>query len=144
MTMSHSSRKFVRDVGRASRYRLRRVPPPPRVARGARLPPARVGSRRGARDGRRGQDHGRVPRVRFGGAVSHDRLDERAPSRWLADVPASLVVFLVALPLCIGIAVACGVPPERGLITGIVGGIVVGTIAGAPLLVSGPAASLIV
>ena len=63
---------------------------------------------------------------------------------WLADVLASLVVLLVALPLCIGIAVACGVPPERGLITGIIGGIAVGAITGAPLLVSGPAASLIV
>ncbi|MFW6051064.1 MAG: SulP family inorganic anion transporter [Myxococcota bacterium] len=62
----------------------------------------------------------------------------------VADVLASVVVFLVALPLCIGIAVACGVPPERGLVTGIVGGIVVGAISGAPLLVSGPAASLIV
>lgn len=72
-----------------------------------------------------------------------------APAReqtnpWLQDFLASVVVFLVALPLCIGIAVACGVPPERGLITGIVGGIVVGVISGAPLLVSGPAASLIV
>lgn len=67
------------------------------------------------------------------------------PSKpWVADLLASLVVFLVALPLCIGIAVACGVPAERGLITGIVGGIIVGTITGAPLLVSGPAASLIV
>lgn len=66
------------------------------------------------------------------------------PNPWLADFLASLVVFLVALPLCIGIAVACGVPPERGLITGIIGGIAVGTITGAPLLVSGPAASLIV
>jgi MFS superfamily sulfate permease-like transporter/mannitol/fructose-specific phosphotransferase system IIA component (Ntr-type) len=54
------------------------------------------------------------------------------------------VVFLVALPLSIGIAVACGVPAERGLVTGIIGGMLVGTIAGAPLLVSGPAASLIV
>jgi MFS superfamily sulfate permease-like transporter/mannitol/fructose-specific phosphotransferase system IIA component (Ntr-type) len=60
------------------------------------------------------------------------------------DALDSLVVFLVALPLCIGIAVACGVPPERGLITGIVGGIIVGVVSGAPLLVSGPAASLIV
>lgn len=60
------------------------------------------------------------------------------------DFLASLVVFLVALPLCIGIAVACGVPPEKGIITGIVGGIAVGAIAGSPLLVSGPAASLIV
>lgn len=60
------------------------------------------------------------------------------------DVLASLVVFLVALPLCIGLAVASGVPIERGLITGIVGGLVVGTITGSPLLVSGPAASLLV
>lgn len=62
----------------------------------------------------------------------------------LPDLMASLVVFLVALPLCIGIAVACGVPAERGLITGIIGGIIVGAFSGAPLLVSGPAASLIV
>lgn len=66
------------------------------------------------------------------------------PNPWVADFLASLVVFLVALPLCIGIAVACGVPPERGLITGIIGGIAVGAITGAPMLVSGPAASLIV
>ncbi len=63
---------------------------------------------------------------------------------WLPDFLASTVVFLVALPLCIGIAVACGVSPERGLVTGIIGGIVVGVFSGAPLLVSGPAASLIV
>jgi MFS superfamily sulfate permease-like transporter len=60
------------------------------------------------------------------------------------DLPASFVVFLVALPLCMGIAIASGVPPERGLITGIVGGIVVGLIAGSPLQVSGPAAGLAV
>ncbi len=65
-------------------------------------------------------------------------------NHWLPDFLASAVVFLVALPLCIGIAVACGVPVELGLITGIIGGIVVGRISGAPLLVSGPAASLIV
>lgn len=64
--------------------------------------------------------------------------------RWLSDFLASSVVFLVALPLCIGIAVACGVPAERGLVTGIIGGLVVGVFSGAPLLVSGPAASLIV
>lgn len=62
----------------------------------------------------------------------------------MRDFLASLVVFLVALPLCIGIAVACGVPAEKGIITGIIGGIIVGAIAGSPLLVSGPAASLIV
>ena len=70
---------------------------------------------------------------------------EKKPAKvWLPDFLASTVVFLVALPLCIGIAVACGVPAERGLITGIIGGIAVGFVSGAPLLVSGPAASLIV
>src|SRR5215510_6407973 len=65
-------------------------------------------------------------------------------NRWLSDVPASLVVFMVALPLCIAIAQACGLPPEAGIITGVVGGLVVGFLAGSPLQVSGPAAGLIV
>ena len=78
------------------------------------------------------------------GLMSESPKQSAPPKPWVADSLASLVVFLVALPLCIGIAVACGVPPERGLLTGIVGGILVGLIAGAPLLVSGPAASLIV
>ena len=60
------------------------------------------------------------------------------------DFLASIVVFLVALPLCIGIAVAVGVNPALALITGIVGGIIVGTISGSPLQVSGPAAGLFV
>lgn len=60
------------------------------------------------------------------------------------DFAASVVVFLVALPLCMGIAIASGVPVAAGLITGIVGGIVVGAIAGCPLQVSGPAAGLTV
>ncbi|KQS04308.1 SulP family inorganic anion transporter [Sphingomonas sp. Leaf357] len=60
------------------------------------------------------------------------------------DFTASIVVFLVAMPLCMGIAVASGMPPERGLITGIIGGIVVGALAGSPLQVSGPAAGLAV
>ena len=60
------------------------------------------------------------------------------------DFLASIVVFLVALPLCIGIAVAVGVPPGRALLTGIIGGIVVGFFAGSPLQVSGPAAGLFV
>lgn len=60
------------------------------------------------------------------------------------DFTASIVVFLVALPLCMGIAIASGVPPEKGLITGIIGGIVVGVLAGSPLQVSGPAAGLAV
>ncbi|WP_298670660.1 SulP family inorganic anion transporter [uncultured Sphingomonas sp.] len=60
------------------------------------------------------------------------------------DFTASIVVFLVAMPLCMGIAVASGVPPEKGLVTGIIGGIVVGALAGSPLQVSGPAAGLAV
>ena len=60
------------------------------------------------------------------------------------DLTASIVVFLVALPLCMGIAVASGLPAEKGLITGIVGGLVVGALAGSPLQVSGPAAGLAV
>lgn len=60
------------------------------------------------------------------------------------DFTASIVVFLVAMPLCMGIAVASGVAPEKGLITGIIGGIIVGALAGSPLQVSGPAAGLAV
>ena len=60
------------------------------------------------------------------------------------DLLSSIVVFLVALPLCIGIAVAVGVNPARALITGIIGGLVVGLISGSPLQVSGPAAGLFV
>lgn len=58
------------------------------------------------------------------------------------DLPSSLVVFLVALPLCLGIAVASGAPPVAGLIAGVVGGIAVGALSGSPLGVSGPAAGL--
>ena len=60
------------------------------------------------------------------------------------DFLASIVVFLVALPLCMGIAIASGAPPALGLITGIVGGLVVGVLAGSPLQVSGPAAGMAV
>ena len=60
------------------------------------------------------------------------------------DLPASLVVFLVALPLCMGIAIASGATVAAGLITGIVGGLVVATLSGCPLSVSGPAAGLTV
>ena len=60
------------------------------------------------------------------------------------ELLASVVVFLVALPLCMGIAIASGMPPAKGLITGIIGGLVVGWLAGSPLQVSGPAAGLAV
>ncbi|MBT0607086.1 SulP family inorganic anion transporter [Aequorivita echinoideorum] len=58
------------------------------------------------------------------------------------DIPASIVVFFVALPLCLGIALASGAPLFSGLIAGIVGGIVVGSISGSKVGVSGPAAGL--
>lgn len=64
-------------------------------------------------------------------------------STWPKDFLASIVVFLVALPLCLGIAIASGAPPMTGLVTGIIGGIVVGGLAGSPLQVSGPAAGLV-
>ena len=60
------------------------------------------------------------------------------------DAVAGTVVFLVALPLCLGIANASGVEPFAGLISGIVGGIVVALLSGSPLSVSGPAAGLVV
>lgn len=59
-----------------------------------------------------------------------------------ADVAASIVVYLVALPLCMGIAIASEAPPIAGVIAGIAGGIVTGLISKSPLSVSGPAAGL--
>lgn len=59
-----------------------------------------------------------------------------------SDLPASIVVFFVALPLCLGIALASGAPLFSGLIAGIIGGIVVGALSGSKIGVSGPAAGL--
>lgn len=59
-----------------------------------------------------------------------------------SDLPASIVVFFVALPLCLGIALASGAPLFSGLIAGIIGGIVVGILSGSGIGVSGPAAGL--
>ena len=58
------------------------------------------------------------------------------------DLPASIVVFFVALPLCLGIALASGAPLFSGLIAGIIGGIIVGALSGSKIGVSGPAAGL--
>ena len=58
------------------------------------------------------------------------------------DLPASIVVFLVALPLCLGVALASGAPLLSGLISGIIGGIVVGFLSASQTSVSGPAAGL--
>lgn len=92
---------------------------------------------------------------RFGGSVN-DLLSEhrshlsshrlkRIPVNRIhpgADIPASIVVFLVALPLCIGIAIASDAAPFAGIIAGVVGGVVVGLLSGSSLSVSGPAAGL--
>ncbi len=62
---------------------------------------------------------------------------------WLKhDLPAGLSVFLVALPLCLGIALASGAPLYSGLLSGIIGGLMVSLISGSQLGVSGPAAGL--
>lgn len=63
---------------------------------------------------------------------------------WRQDARSSLVVFLVALPLCLGIALASNAPLAAGLFAGIIGGIVVGTFSGSNISVSGPAAGLTV
>ncbi len=63
-------------------------------------------------------------------------------AHWKQDLPASVVVFLVALPLCLGIAIASGAPPLAGIIAGVVGGVLVGLLSGSPLGVTGPAAGL--
>jgi MFS superfamily sulfate permease-like transporter len=82
--------------------------------------------------------------------MSHDipnlpvRAGDPKPYHWSQDALASVVVFFVALPLCMGIALASGAPVAAGLITGIIGGLVTGALAGCPLQVSGPAAGLTV
>jgi MFS superfamily sulfate permease-like transporter len=68
--------------------------------------------------------------------------DRRSNLRF--DVPAGLVVFLVAVPLSLGIAMASGAPLQAGLVAGVVGGLVVGALSGSEVSVSGPAAGLAV
>lgn len=63
---------------------------------------------------------------------------------WKKDIPASIVVFFVALPLCLGVALASGAPVFSGIIAGIIGGIIIGFISKSPIGVSGPAAGLVV
>ncbi|WP_017573866.1 SulP family inorganic anion transporter [Nocardiopsis halotolerans] len=86
------------------------------------------------RNDARGTTHGRPP-----SAVSRTRITPRGVA---ADVGASLVVFLVAVPLSLGIAVASGAPLVAGLIAAVVGGIVAGLVGGSVVQVSGPAAGL--
>src|SRR4051812_41135636 len=80
-----------------------------------------------------------------GGAASSLNLKKYFLSKNLKkDIPSSIVVFLVALPLCLGIALASGAPLFAGILTGIIGGIVVGSLSGSQLSVAGPAAGLTV
>ncbi|MFI5936361.1 SulP family inorganic anion transporter [Actinoplanes sp. NPDC051494] len=80
--------------------------------------------------------------------LTPDKTDVAAPHRWQTlfrhDLPASIVVFLIAIPLSLGIAAASGAPLLSGLVAGVVGGVVAGLLSGAPLQVSGPAAGLTV
>jgi carbonic anhydrase/SulP family sulfate permease len=70
-------------------------------------------------------------------------MPHRLPPNYIQkDLIAGVVVFLVAIPLCLGIANASGVPIISGVIAGIIGGIVVGALSGAQISVSGPAAGL--
>jgi MFS superfamily sulfate permease-like transporter len=75
---------------------------------------------------------------------THHGVDLSIKNNLQHDVPAGLVVFLVALPLCLGIALASGAPLFGGIISGIVGGILVAVFSGSELSVSGPAAGLTV
>jgi MFS superfamily sulfate permease-like transporter len=79
-------------------------------------------------------------------SLEHDRRASTSTlgTTWKSDLLASVVVFLVALPLCMGIAMASGMPPAAGILSGIIGGLVVGLLCGCPLQVSGPAAGLTV
>ncbi|MCE2776693.1 MAG: SulP family inorganic anion transporter, partial [Algoriphagus sp.] len=67
-------------------------------------------------------------------------MENRIGNHLSSDFRSSLVVFLVALPLCLGIAIASGAPPMAGLIAGIIGGVVVGGFSKSAVAVSGPAA----
>ena len=71
-----------------------------------------------------------------------EKIDLSLTKNFKYDFPAAIIVFLVAVPLCLGIAIASGAPPFTGIMAGIIGGIIVGALSGSSLGVSGPAAGL--
>jgi MFS superfamily sulfate permease-like transporter len=94
-------------------------------------------------------DRGEGPRSRptpasaaDGGDRGAGHLDTSLGATWRADLGAGLVVFLVALPLCLGVALASNAPMLSGIVTGVVGGLLVSRLSGSQLMVSGPAAGL--
>src|SRR5215218_9944649 len=82
------------------------------------------------------------PQLRAIAGGPEPTFDDSFAATWRADLGAGLVVFLVALPLCLGIALASGAPLLSGIITGVVGGLLVSRLSGSQLMVSGPAAGL--
>ncbi len=77
-----------------------------------------------------------------GGPPAIDHSTPPFSESWRQDAPASIVVLLVALPLCLGIALASGAPLSSGLLAGVIGGVLVGLLSSSQLMVSGPAAGL--
>lgn len=105
--------------------------------------PQRIDEGREPGPGRRGDADGVRPLRRDPEVVpAIGRLDDSFGATWRADLSAGVVVFLVALPLCLGVALASGAPLLSGVLTGIVGGVLVSRLSGSSLMVSGPAAGL--